>query len=299
MMRAEEIKRHEKEAYDSVAEVFNAIWARYTARFAGDLIDLLFPQKGEIGLDIAGGTGPAGLKLAERLGKDGKVIITDLSRGMLEQAEKNAAARGLGNVSTRVMDAENLDYPDASFDIITCSFGVMFFPNVRRALAEARRVLRPGGKIGFNVWSHPDRTPFLSYPTTAVITRVAPAPIRVLLKVPCIGNQLRKKILVSRGALGPSPMRFSAPGSLEKHLRRAGFQSVRREKRAYPLEFGSFEEYWEAMVKGTPAKEMASNLEASVLQEVKEELRAKMVNLTTGGILIYNEAAQVLGKKPG
>ena len=167
MPKADEVKRRERDVYDSVAEVFANVWARYTARFAADLIDLMFPHRGESALDLAGGTGAAGLKLAEHIGKDGSVTIVDISPGMLREAEKLAAARGLSNVSTRVMDAEQLDFPDASFDLIVCSFGVMFFPNVSGAIREASRVLKPGGRIGFTVWSDPERTPFISWPATA------------------------------------------------------------------------------------------------------------------------------------
>jgi ubiquinone/menaquinone biosynthesis C-methylase UbiE len=60
-MKPDEIKRHEREAYDAVAEVYNKSLAEYSARFARDLIDLMFPQSGEAALDIAGGTGAAGL----------------------------------------------------------------------------------------------------------------------------------------------------------------------------------------------------------------------------------------------
>ena|SRR5437867_8143200 len=299
MIKAEEIKRREKEAYDAVAEVFNAVWARYTGRFAADLIDLMFPQRGEMVLDLAGGTGAAGLKLAERIGNDGRVYIIDLSPAMLHQAERNAAASGVANVITRVMDAENLDFPDSTFDLIICSFGIMFFPHVPRALSEARRVLKPGGRIGFNVWSDPERTPFIALPMKASITRVAPAAVRQLLKVPIIGKRILKRILVSRGSVGPSGLRFSAPGSLERYLARAGFQSIRRERRAYPLEFAGFDDYLEAMTKGTPGgREMAARMPPAIFAEIREELREKLVNPATGRILVYNEAAQVLAKRP-
>jgi ubiquinone/menaquinone biosynthesis C-methylase UbiE len=297
-MTRPDIKQQEKEAYDSIAEVFDAVWARYTARFASDLIDLMAPQSGEITLDLAGGTGAAGLKLAERLGPKGRVTIIDLSPRMLQQAEVKAAARLLNNVTARVMDGENLDFPDQSFDLIVCSFGIMFFPNVPRALAEARRVLRPGGRIGFTVWSVPERVPFISYPSQATITRVAPAPVRLLLHAPIIGRRLLRKIMTSTGSLGYSGMRFSRPGSLEKIMRDAGFQSLRRELRAFPLQFDNFDHYWEALTQGTPAKERYSRLSPHILAEAREEVRAKLANPTTGKIDVFNEAALILGRKP-
>jgi ubiquinone/menaquinone biosynthesis C-methylase UbiE len=297
IMKPDEIKRHEREAYDAVAEVYNKSLAEYSARFARDLIDLMFPQKGEAALDIAGGTGAAGLKVAERMGKDGNVTITDISPGMLEQARKNAVARDLSDVKTCVMDAERLDFPDATFDIVTCSLGIMFVPNVRLAIAEAYRVLKPGGRIGYTVWSVPERFPFFACPMTAVLKRMAPAPIRLLLRAPGLGSAVLRKLLVSSLASGFSPARFSATGSLEKHLTRAGFQSVRRERRAYPLEFRSFEEFWDTLTRGTPARAMA-RLPATVIAEVKEEVRVHMMNPTTGALYFHNEAALVLARKP-
>ena len=297
-MNPDEIKRHEREAYDAVAEVYNKSLAEYSARFARDLIDLMFPQKGEAALDIAGGTGAAGLKVAERIGKDGNVTITDISPGMLEQARKNAAARDLSNVQTRVMDAEHLDFPDATFDMVTCSIGIMFFPDVRLRhrgslqSSQARRAnrlhrLERSGTVSFLRLSH-DRSP----------KAMAPAPIRLLLRAPGIGSAVLRKLLVSNLASGFSPARFSATGSLEKHLTRAGFQSVRRELRAYPLEFRNFEEFWNTITKGTPARAMATRLPAKVIAEVKEEVCAHMMNPTTGALYFHNEAALVLARKP-
>ena len=297
-MNHPDVKQQEKEVYDSIAEVFDAVWARYTARFASDLIDLMAPQSGENTLDLAGGTGAAGLKLAERLGPKGNVTIIDLSPRMLEQAKMNAVTRLLDNVTTRVMDAENLDFPDGSFDLIICSFGIMFFPDVPRALAEARRVLKPGGRIGFTVWSVPERVPFISYPSQATITRVAPAPVRLLLQVPVIGRRVLRKIMTSTGSVGYSGMRFSRPGSLEKFMREAGFQSLRRDLKGFPMHFDNFDQYWEALTQGTPAKERYSRLPPNILAEVREEVRTKLADPTTGKIYVFNEAALVLGKKP-
>ena len=50
------------------------------------------------------------------------------------------------------MDAEQLDFPDAAFDRVLCGFGVMFFPHLDQALAEFRRVLKPGGRLGVSTW---------------------------------------------------------------------------------------------------------------------------------------------------
>ena len=64
---------------------------------------------------------------------------------MVRATNEEAERRGLG-IPVRVMDAEQLDFPDAEFDRVLCGFGVMFFPHLDQALAEFRRVLKPGGR---------------------------------------------------------------------------------------------------------------------------------------------------------
>src|SRR5947208_11733263 len=198
---------------------------------------------------------------------------------------------------TCVIDADLLYFPDASFVLIVCSFGVMFFPNVSGAIREASRVLKPGGRIGFTVWSDPERTPFISWPATAAIRRIAPAPVRLLLKTPGIGKWLLKWLLRTRGSAGPSGLRFSRKGSLEKYLVRAGLASVRRELRAYPVEFAGFDEFWNALLKGTPAAEMIKRIHAQALEASQAETRGKLAHSDTGGVYVHNEAALILAKK--
>jgi len=290
------MKQRERQIYDSIAEAYDNWLAHYNALFAADLIDLMSPQKGETALDIAGGSGPAGLKLAERIGTEGSVTIIDISPAMLQQAAKNAAGRMLTNIRTLHMDAEKLDFSNASFDLITCTFGVMTFPDVPKALAEAYRVLKPGGRIGFAVWSVPERFPLYAQPMTIFMDRMAPFPMRLLLRLPLIGSRIRRKILISGGPFGFSPARFCLPGSLERLLRRAGFQSIRRELCAFPLESETFEEFWDQLMKADPTG--GTRVSEKILSEIKVEMRRKLVHPKTGGILMFNEAALILAQKP-
>ncbi len=298
MLNGEEIKRREREVYDSLAEAYDSCLAGYNARFAADLVDMLYPQQRDAALDVAGGSGATGLKLADRIGPGGTVTIIDLSSEMLGLAEKKAAAQGLKNVRTGVMDAENLEFPDASFDIVTCSFGIMFFPDVPRAIAEMKRVLRPGGRMGCAVWSVPERFPMFSEPTAACLRRTAPYPIRLSLKVPGIQWRVLRKLLVSNGPTGFSPSRFCEEGSLERNLRRAGFDTVRRLLYAHPLEFATFDEYWETMMKSNPGAVSLKKVPGDVLAAVREDLNKRLVNPVTGAVRLFNEAAIVLAKKP-
>ncbi len=298
MTEAENIKRQERESYDSIASAYDARLARYNAHFASYMIDLLYPQKNEKGLDVAGGTGTAGLKLAERVSPGGSVSIIDISPEMLKLAAEKASASRLTNVSTYVMDAERIEFPESEFDIVTCSFGVMSFPNVAGAVAEMRRVLKPGGRIGFAVWSVPERFPLYSEPMTAFLRYMAPLPIRALLRMPVIRWRALRRLLVSSTSLGYSPSRFCEAGSLERYLHEAGLQSVRRQYYSFPLEFTSFDDYWNTLMEANPRRETMREIPKAVTSSIQAELRRRLVNPRTNGVRLFNEAAIVLARKP-
>src|SRR5687767_87665 len=115
---------------------------------------------GQILLDAACGTGLPSLALAGRVRPGGKVIATDISSEMLAAARRKAEAAGIDNIEHRVMDVATLGFPDASFDAVTCSFGLMFCPDPVKAASELRRVLRPGGRFAIAVWDEPAKNPF-------------------------------------------------------------------------------------------------------------------------------------------
>ncbi|MBP1474502.1 class I SAM-dependent methyltransferase [Frateuria sp. MAH-13] len=100
-------------------------------------------------LELAAGTGVVTRELASRLAPDVQLVATDLNEAMLAVARKQGTSRP---VRWRQADAMALPFDDASFDAVACQFGAMFFPDRAHAFAEARRVLRPGGTLWFNVW---------------------------------------------------------------------------------------------------------------------------------------------------
>lgn len=100
-------------------------------------------------LDVAAGNGNATLAAARRFAE---VVSTDYVHALLEQARKRAEADHL-SVTFQEADAEQLPFPDASFDVVLSTFGVMFTPNQQRAARELVRVCRPGGKIGLANWT--------------------------------------------------------------------------------------------------------------------------------------------------
>lgn len=141
-----------------IREQFNRIVSDYDVRgpgcfaqFGERLIDALDLAPAARVLDVATGRGAALWPAISRVGSAETVVGVDLSEAMVEATRAEASRRGLA-VDIRCMDAEQLEFPDASFDTVLCAFGLMFFPERQRALAQFRRVLRPGGQIGVTTW---------------------------------------------------------------------------------------------------------------------------------------------------
>ena len=95
----------------------------------------------------------------------------DLSAELLQIAEERARQRAFDNFSTRQADAHDLPFPDQSFDLATCRFGVMFFADTEKALRELFRVLKPGGRACFLAWGPFDQ-PYWSSTVGVVLKHV-------------------------------------------------------------------------------------------------------------------------------
>lgn len=117
--------------------------------YAQDLAGRLATRAPSHVLEIAAGTGVVTRALLQALPRSSEIIATDLNPAMLDRAAAHTLSRP---VAFQQADAMDLPFDDQSFDVVVCQFGVMFFPDKGKALSEARRVLRPGGALIFNVW---------------------------------------------------------------------------------------------------------------------------------------------------
>jgi len=121
-----------------------------TLQIVGEsLCEALDLRAGERVLDIAAGNGNATLAAARRWCD---VVSTDYVPSLLERGRARASAEGLP-VQFEQADAENLPYPDHSFDVVLSTFGVMFTPDQDKAAAEMARACKPGGRIGLANWT--------------------------------------------------------------------------------------------------------------------------------------------------
>jgi ubiquinone/menaquinone biosynthesis C-methylase UbiE len=103
-------------------------------------------------LDVATGKGAVLFPLTEIIDSEGKLVGIDISQQMLDETSKELRKKEISSVELIHMDAENLAFPDHDFDFVFCGFALFFFPSVQKALAEFKRVLKPGGRLLLSIW---------------------------------------------------------------------------------------------------------------------------------------------------
>jgi len=126
---------------DLMSGGIHRIWKRLTIEQSG-------VRRGHKVLDIAGGTGDLTMRFSRLVGPEGKVVLADINDSMLKVGRDRLLDRGItGNVEFVQANAEELPFPDNTFDCITIAFGLRNVTHKDRALASMARVLKPGGKV--------------------------------------------------------------------------------------------------------------------------------------------------------
>lgn len=139
--------------------------------YAADLAQRVVALAPSRVLETAAGTGVVTRAMAQALPLHVDLVATDLNQPMLDRAMAVGTPRP---VKWQAADATRLPFGDASFDIVVCQFGAMFFPDKARAFSEARRVLRRGGVLLFNVWDRIEENEF-AHTVTTVLAGLFPA----------------------------------------------------------------------------------------------------------------------------
>lgn len=261
-------------------------WERRTAWLDDNIRDLTawFCEAAHLApgnrvLDVACGTGQPSLTAAKVVGPNGRVVATDIAQGMLEVASRRASAAGLSNIEFREMDAQSLDLESSSFDAATCSFGLMFCPDTRKALSEMHRVLRPAGRIAVSVWDVPGKNPFFTSISKPIEPYMPPSP---------------------PDPDAPGVFRLAVPGLIERMLRDAGFENVAVESRPMAFEYASLEDYWEIQTDiAAPLKAAVSKLAEPELLQLKAGVFTAIGSYVLDGRVRLPAAALcVTGDKP-
>jgi SAM-dependent methyltransferase len=266
MPSADEIRQTQRATWADLS----VTWEKWDAlimeqlRPAGTaIIDGLGIADDQVHLDIASGTGEPGLTVAA-MAPRGRVVLTDLSPEMLEVARRRADAQGIRNVETKVCDAQDLPFPDATFDSVSVRFGYMFFPDLAATTAELVRVLKPGGRLGSSVWVRPEANPWTSIAMQAIAAEV---------------------VLPAPDPDGPSMFRCAEPGVVSSLYESAGLRDVA--ERDVPLELvaQSPEEYW-AVIRDH------LSFAAAALQQLDDSARQRIHDTVVTNVSAY----QVDGK---
>ena len=209
-----------------------AAWARWHAKITAQqvnmreaLIEQARLEPGLRVLELACGTGDPAIEIARRVGPTGHVTATDLSAGMLDVCRQNALAAGICNMDFAVADAEQLQFPSASFDRVTSRLGIMYFVDVQRALDEIKRVLAPGGVVALQVWGPPEESPYIAKAVGPFMQRLSPPP---------------------PSPDAPGPLRFAPGGKLAGALTAAGFRDTHEARSSMILPWpGPPDELWQ------------------------------------------------------
>lgn len=145
-------RRVQRYGWDLAADAYARHWHGSLAGVQGESLALAAPAPGEAVLDVACGAGVMAAAAASAVGPAGRVLGVDLSDAMVQASRQRALDLNLGQAAFARMDAEQLQLPDAGFDLALCALGLMYVPDPDAALRELRRVLRPGGRAVLAVW---------------------------------------------------------------------------------------------------------------------------------------------------
>lgn len=224
-------------ATDSAMRVYDEVMVpRMFEPWAQVLTDGLELSPGETLLDVACGPGSVARVAAQRLGKQGRVIACDLSPAMLGIAREKAPVEDGAPITYVESPADRLPVADDELDVITCQQGLQFFGDRKASVAEMRRALRPGGRIGVAVWSEIEHSPAWAALADAIETVAGPE----------LAERLRN-----------GPWGFTDKGRLAALFETAGFADVRVSTRSLPLTFdGGASQLASTLVAGGIAKEV-------------------------------------------
>jgi SAM-dependent methyltransferase len=185
------------------------------------LVDRLAVQPGDRVLEVAAGPGSLGPMWSRLVGDRGAVLLSDIAPGMVETARRRN--QGIDNVAVAVVDASDIDRPDASFDVVASRMGLMFTPDPLVAFIEIHRVLARGGRMAALTWAGIEHNPWMT----------------------CVGMAAMMNGLVSGGPpVGPgSIFSLGDPGELGRVAEDGGFVDVRVEEITVTFRAGDIDEH--------------------------------------------------------
>ncbi len=236
------------------------------------ILELAHLKDSALVLDVATGTGEPGLSAAARIG-GGKVIGTDVAEEMVKIANANAKRKGILNYEAQVADTSHLPFADASFDAVTCRFGVMYFPNPPSDVQEFARVLKPGGRIALSAWTEPAKNPWATTPSRVIQEMLGSTP---------------------PPPDAPGVFRHSRSDVLAELLRGAGLHDIETAEVQGHVAFDSPEHYWEFVTDViAPVAVALSQVDRETYERVKAAVTAAAASRKAGNKISFEWSSWV------
>jgi SAM-dependent methyltransferase len=206
-------------------------------------------------LDIACGSGIPAIPAAQAVGSAGFVLATDQAPEMLEVARGNAQSEGVANIEFRLVDGEELNVEPASFDAVTCRWGIMFMPEPVLCLKQAYDALKPDGRLAVAVWGPPDRNPFIGLPIGIA---------RQYYTGPPLPDPTQPGGVFS----------FANKERLQFVIEQAGFRDIRIDEMDIPMvQFDSGKEFWEYCKEFIgPLRRILDGMPAATVKKIGREI---------------------------
>ncbi len=266
-------------------KIWNEIAPRYHKRWASvsegpfqstsKLVKLVNVTKGNSVLDLACGTGVVTKKITDKVGDSGYVVGADASITAIKIAKKwNSVKSNLDFVN---IDAEKFSFA-RKFDIVTCQYGLFFFPNAQKALKNIRNSLKKTGTLGISVHGHKDKVPFFSNILDAVLEFIPD--------------------YVPPGS--PNMDRFGTKSALDNEIRTAGFSKISIKDFTFSYSPGKFDDYWRNYLKyiAKPLKEKLNSLDISTRKELKQTVKQNTIPHTKkNGVIVFPWQVLILTAK--
>ena len=280
---SKQYKETERQKWDSVASGWQKWWRtieRGAGKLSNRLIELAEIKPGSKVLDISTGIGEPALTAANRMGKTGYLLATDISPQMLSIAKQRAISLDLsGMIEFKVGDTETIDLPSSAFDAALCRAGLMLLPDLRAGLLNIYRSLIKSGRFAAAVWSSPDKVPFISI----------------------VMNTIMREANVPSPPPGtPGPFSLSDENDLKNSFITSGFKDPTIERMIVSFDFESSRVFTNYVIETSG---LFQTILANQTHEKKEEI-LKAINEaaieyadSTGKVTFDNETILIVGKK--